>query len=293
MMDVEPLIRTRLDRLAPLPEASLRDWADVLDRAGRGRRLRGRRSSRVVILALALALGVVALGLFVAAPALGFRPVAEVFGSEPTPSWTWPEGVPGQPVEPPAIVRSMNQDTGTRLLPRVDLATLREVVSTGRGLAAETVLAARGTNGDVCLANVAGDGSRGGAFRCVHDSAPTGGMTPMQQGLFLAASGGGHRGSVVDYATVLGVVRSDVGLVELELQDDETIELPLNRWRGFGYSTTNPQRFPKRLTIYRTWSSLFGHHQKLLDAVPLASEDVSPSPLCGGKYGPCPEGVRP
>jgi hypothetical protein len=291
VIDVEPLIRSHLDRLASLPATSHRDWADVLERAGSRRRLRGRGSFRRAVVVLVL--GVVALGLFVAAPALGIRPVAEVFGDEPTPSWTWPEGVPGEPIKPPEIVRGMNETAGTRLLPRVDLATLREVVSAGNGRAAESILAARGVNGDVCLTEVAGDGSRGGAFRCVHDEAPAGGLTPLQQGVFLAASGGGHRGSVVDYATVLGVVRSDVGLVELELQDGETIELPLNRWRSFGYSTTEPRRFPKTLTIYRTWSSLFSHHEKLLGAVPLATEDVAPSPLCGGRYGPCPSGVRP
>lgn len=109
----------------------------------------------------------------------------------------------------------------------------------------------------------------------------------------MAVSGGGRRGSVVDYVTVLGVVRADVGVVELDLRDGEKIELPLNQWRAFRYSTIDPQRFPKTLTIYRSWTSLFSHHKELLDAMPLASEDVSPSPLCGGSYAPCPSWESP
>lgn len=291
MIDVEPLIRAQLDRLVPLPASSHRDWSDVLERAGYERRSHRSPSMRMIMVLFAVALVVVVL--FVAAPALGFHPVAEVFGEEPTPSWTWPEGVPGESVQPPEIIRSANQDAGTRLRPRVDLATLREVVSAGNGHAGQKILAARGVNGDVCLANVAGDDSRGGTFRCVDDPAPAGGVTPMQQGVFLAASGGGHRGSVVDFATVLGVVRADVGLVQLELRDGETITLPLNRWRGFGYSATDPLRFPKTLTVYQTWGSFFRHHQRALGVVPLAHEDVAPSPLCGGSYGPCPSGVSP
>jgi hypothetical protein len=34
MTDVEPLIRTELESLMPLPEGSRRDWADVLERSG-------------------------------------------------------------------------------------------------------------------------------------------------------------------------------------------------------------------------------------------------------------------
>jgi hypothetical protein len=52
MTDLEPLIRTQLDSLTPLPEGSRRDWADVLERSGH----RQRRSRRRLLLALAGAL---------------------------------------------------------------------------------------------------------------------------------------------------------------------------------------------------------------------------------------------
>ena len=50
MTDVEPLIRTELESLMPLPEGARRDWADVL--AGSGHRQR--RSRRRLLLVLAV-----------------------------------------------------------------------------------------------------------------------------------------------------------------------------------------------------------------------------------------------
>jgi hypothetical protein len=66
-----------------------------------------------------------------AAPALGLHPVAEVLGQEPTPSWTWPEGVPGKPVKVTNFVASLNAGTNPRFGDLVDLGTLREIVSAG------------------------------------------------------------------------------------------------------------------------------------------------------------------
>jgi hypothetical protein len=50
MTDLEPLIRTQLDSLTPLPEGSRRDWADVLERSGH----RQRRSRRRLLLAFGM-----------------------------------------------------------------------------------------------------------------------------------------------------------------------------------------------------------------------------------------------
>lgn len=289
MIDVEPLIRTHLDRLAPPLDASRRDWADVVARARRGRRQLGR--ALVVALAVVCAAAV----LLVAGPALGFRPIGDVLGSEPTPSWTWPEGVPGEPVEVPTIVRDANEQLGGRLRrDRVDLSTVRQIVSAGEGPAQNAFLAARGLNGDVCLAKVGGGGHVGTPFECLHDPPRPGVTSDDEQAVLLAPSSGGHRGSVIDYSTLVGVARADVGRVELELVNGETIELALNRWRGFGYTTTDPARFPKTLSVYRTWSFLFRHHEKLVAEVPLQRvRGLMPTPLCGGDLGPCPPGVRP
>jgi hypothetical protein len=58
MIDVEPLIRTELESLMPLPEGSRRDWADVLARSGQ----RHRRSRRRLLLALAVGVCILAAG---------------------------------------------------------------------------------------------------------------------------------------------------------------------------------------------------------------------------------------
>jgi hypothetical protein len=289
VIDVEPVIRTHLDRLAPLPDASRRNWADVVDRAHRRRRKLGR------VLVVALAPVCAAGTLLVAGPALGFRPIGDVLGSEPTPSWTWPEGVPGEPVEVPNIVRDANDQLGGRLRrDRVDLSTVRQIVSAGAASAQNAFLAARGLNGDVCLAKVGAGGHMGTPFECLHDPPRPGVPSSDEQAVFVGASAGGHRGSVVDYSTLIGVARADVGRVELELVNGEKIDLPLNRWRGFGYYTTDPQRFPKTLSVYRTWSFLFQRHEKLVGELPLQRvQGLTPTPLCGGDLGPCPPGVKP
>jgi hypothetical protein len=154
-------------------------------------------------------------------------------------------------------------------------------------------LAARGHNGDTCVAKLELGGTAFSPFGCLHDPPKHGAPTADEQAAFIAVTQGGHRGSVVDYVTVAGVARSDVGRVELELQHGETIDLPLNRWRGFGYSTTDSRRFPKTLSVYRTWSYLFGHHSKEVASIPLLRQSVEPSPLCGKGIGPCPKGVKP
>jgi hypothetical protein len=295
MIDVEPFVRTQLERLMPLPEAGERDWADVLERSGH-RYNRRRRSVRLAVVVVALVL--LALALLVAAPALGFRPVADVFGEEPSPTWTWPEGVPGEPIQVPDIVRSANQELqGKRFGDRVDLGSVRQIVSAGSSEASDAFLAARGLDGDVCLARLGRTGPRGtnaSPFGCLNDPPKPGAPSTEDQAVFVGSSAGGHRGSVVDYSNLIGVVRADVGRVELELVDGETIGLQLNRWRGFGYSTTDPRRFPKTLRVYRTWTSLFRRHEKLVGQLPLQQvKGLAPTPLCGGKYGPCPEGVKP
>ncbi len=278
-------VQTVLECLAPLPDGRLEDWGDVLGRARSGRR--HRRNHLVAALAAA---AVVVVGLLVAGPAFGLRPV--VFGGEPTPTWTWPEGVPGDPIKPSKFVVSLNAGAHGRFDARVDLRTLRQVAAIGEGYGASSILAARGLNGDVCLAKLTGQA--GSPFECLHDSRRPSRMKFDEQAVLIGMSGGGRRGSVVDYASLIGVARADVGRIELELVDGTTIDLPLNQWRGFGYYMTDPSRFPKTLRAYRTWTSFFRDHERLVGELPLQEvKGLTPTPLCGGKYGPCPPGVKP
>jgi hypothetical protein len=289
MTEFESLLRTRLERLAPLPEGSRLDWADVRDRAELGRPRQRRRIVTVLVAA-----AVCALLLLLAAPALGIRPLGAVFGDEPTPTWTWPEGVPGEPITPPKLLVSMNEMANGRWADPVDIQTVRQIVTAGSGNAEGAFYAARGLNGDVCLTKLGGGGNFGTPFSCLHDPARKGMPTMDSRAMVTGMASGGHRGSVVDYATLIGVVRADVGRVELTLANGQTIELPLNRWRGFGYAATDPSRFPKTLSVYRSWSSFFRRHQKLVGQLPLQQlGGLEPTPLCGGSYGPCPEGVKP
>jgi hypothetical protein len=67
MIDVEPLIRTQLDSLMPLPDGSRSDWADVLERSGH----RQRRSRRRLLLGLAVGVCVLAIAGAAIAAGLG------------------------------------------------------------------------------------------------------------------------------------------------------------------------------------------------------------------------------
>lgn len=281
MTELESVVRLELERLAPLPEAGRQDWRDVM------RRTKARRRRAI---ALAAAIVVLAAALLLAAPALGLRPV--IFGEEPTPTWTWSEGVPGKPIKPSPFVVSLDAGEHGRFADHVDLRTLRQIIAMGEGFGHSSILAARGLNGDVCIAKLTG--SAGSPFECLHDPSRRGVPSIGEQVVQIGMSMGGRRGSVVDYASLIGVARADVGRVELELVDGETIELQLNQWRGFGYYVTDSRRFPKTLRAYRTWSSFFSDHEKLVGELPLQEVNgLTPTPLCGGELGPCPPGVKP
>ena len=76
MTDLDPLIRTQLDSLMPLPDGSRSDWADVLERSGRRQPRSGRR------LLLALAVGVCVLAIAGAAIAAGLGAFSGVTTAE-------------------------------------------------------------------------------------------------------------------------------------------------------------------------------------------------------------------
>ena len=269
--------RVRGARPSVLPSAHTRGRVVTAALAGSARSRRRRRlrwaGALVVVLAAVLA----------TAPALG------VLGGAPSATWSWPDGMPGRSAQIPNILRDMAERQAPPRFPRVDASTLREVAAAGSADRRLQIVAARGLGGQVCLAS----GSVGFAkpFSCIDDPETYAGG----RALIREQVAGGHRGSVVDYTTIVGLARSDVDRVELDLADGRTIELPLNRWGGFGYAAERPQDFPRTLRAYARWTSFFRTHDKLVQELswPVQELDVAPSPLCGPGLGPCPEGVRP
>jgi hypothetical protein len=81
MIDVEPTIRTQLERLAPLPVDSLADWGDVVARSRPRRHARSRLSpKRLAITAVAVAVvGAIRIASYPRSPVA--KVLAKSFGS--------------------------------------------------------------------------------------------------------------------------------------------------------------------------------------------------------------------
>lgn len=88
-------------------------------------------------------------------------------------------------------------------------------------------------------------------------------------------SNGGPRPDQVGWASVVGLVRSDVSRLVAELADGSRRELPVNPWRGFGYRAA-PETAALALLAYDRDGALLER-----------TELSRPTPLCGGAYGPC------
>ena len=101
-------------------------------------------------------------------------------------------------------------------------------------------------------------------------------------------SSGGRSTRTVNWATVLGVGRSDVTRVAVRLANGRERELQLNEWRGFGYVATRREDFPAELIAYGEQRRLFGSEEVVLEATMLERTTLGPfTPLCGGEAGPC------
>jgi hypothetical protein len=92
-------------------------------------------------------------------------------------------------------------------------------------------------------------------------------------------AGGGPRPDRVGWASVVGLVRSDVSRLVAELEDGSRRELPLSRWRGFGYRA-GPKTAALALLAYDRDGALLER-----------TELHRTTPLCGGAYGPCDAGL--
>jgi hypothetical protein len=86
---------------------------------------------------------------------------------------------------------------------------------------------------------------------------------------------GGPRPDRVGWASVVGLVRSDVSRLVAELADGSRSELHVNRWRRYGYRA-GPEIAALALLAYDRDGALLER-----------AELSRPAPLCGGAYGPC------
>jgi hypothetical protein len=267
-MDIEQLPPFR--RLAPERHAELRAQLAAAVRSDL-RHSRGRlplASPRVLVPAVVL----LAAALAVAAPALGLRgQIADLFtlGKENRPVATW--SLPGEPTRVPPIAIEFARRAG------VDPATLREVAAAGSGANRRLLLAGRGPDGRVWIA-FGGEGvirPFGPLASVVQQwTDHHGGRAPA---MIKGVSSGGADPTVVDHVEVIGFVRSDVARVTAVLPDGSEREVPLNRWRGFGFAAAANEGLPHALRALDADGQL------------LQESPLHVGPLCGGAAGPCPD----
>jgi hypothetical protein len=206
-------------------------------------------------------------------------------GGEPTFGW---DGTPGHPVAAGVFAAPLAR-FGVQPESLTEIASTTPEASHER----EVVLGARRSDGDLAIGHSAisqGRLLRVGAFLSVKElgqprSSPAG-VHPLggwQQKREAAAghavvyfeSESGQRADRVDWASVVGIVRSDVTRLVAELADGTRRQVALNSWRGFGYAS-EPGVAARKLLAY-------SRDGELLDLVELPA----PQPLCGGAAGPC------
>jgi hypothetical protein len=266
-MDIEHLPPFR--PLAPERHAELRAQLTAAVRADAPHSRRPPLSSAR---ALGPAVALLAAALALAAPALGLREqITDLFtlGKEnrPVPAWS----LPGEPTRVPPIATEFSRRAG------VDPATLRQVAAAGSGANQRLLLAGRGPDGTVWVAF--GGANVISPFRPLASviegwSALRGGGAPA---MIAGVSMGGAEPTAVDHVEVIGFVRTDVVRVTAVLSDGAEHEVPLNRWRGFGFAAKAEDGLPRALRAFDT-------EGQLLEESPLHV-----GPLCGGAAGPCDE----
>jgi hypothetical protein len=205
---------------------------------------------------------------------------------EPGPTFAW-AGEAGEPL-PAGVYARVVRRQGVQARTLAELASTvesdgeRQLVVTGRShdgaamLAAGTARGARLTTLG-SFVPVADLGAARVSPKGVH---PLGGWDAKREfvgdrAVVRFEAGGGPRPDRVGWASVVGLVRSDVRRLVAELADGSRSELPVNRWRGFGYRAA-PETAALALLAYDRDGALLER-----------AELHRPTPLCGGAYGPC------
>jgi hypothetical protein len=148
--------------------------------------------------------------------------------------WTWPSGLPGKPVPVSGQIQALAEINERAFVAASEI----EVVESRDGaLRFVGVLTARGVP---CFAAV---GRMIAPLKCVD-------ALPPEMPLVLDGSAGGASATRTVYQVVLGVARSDVGRVELTLENGATRPLPLRPGRSFAYGATAPAPLPRSIAAY-------------------------------------------
>jgi hypothetical protein len=183
----------------------------------------------------------VCLAVLVVAPAFGgARAVLDLFSSKdaPVPAWDLPGKPVGAPNQDPLITVAASQAA-------VDVESVREVAKAGSDERQLSLLVGRGSDGQVWLARK-GPGS-------ISQFTPLANVPTHAVATFEIFGGPRPNGNgyVVGWQTLVGFARSDMTRVVVTLQNGREEVIPLNPWRGFGYSATSKERLPVSVHAYR------------------------------------------
>jgi hypothetical protein len=162
-------------------------------------------------------------------------------------SWAWDQGLPGTTDLNFQERDKVAAQAVIAISPQVDPSSLRRVVGVGGDRRALVLIAAQDATGAPCLSILSGGGGR--QFSCMHDGVRSGAI------IRFVADGGPTLG-VVEWVTMVGVVRDDVSRLTVLTTRGEERELALNQWRAFAYAPASRPSFPTALRAYGADGSL-------------------------------------
>lgn len=160
-------------------------------------------------------------------------------------AWLWSANVPGN-----RVVASDEVLAALEMSPDIDPTTVRETITAGSGKRSVTLLAARNHSGQLCVGAVSSLTT--GALSCLN------GAVESESVITFQASGGTEIGNT-RWATIVGIVRSDVERILISLNDGSQRKLPLTGWRAFAYAADSWNELPVALTSLDSDGAVIHH----------------------------------
>lgn len=164
--------------------------------------------------------------------------------------WSWDAGAPGVPLDfadLPSKQSSESIGAAITLSKGIQPGSVRQVMRVGEdrpplGSDGLALLSAAGANGEPCFTMLSDLGATR-KFSCLDDVAPG-------PAIIRFASSSGPTLDIVDRVIFVGIARDDVARVTVLVRSGAEQDLPLNRWRAFGFHTSSPDSFPVALRAY-------------------------------------------